>query len=119
MNSHTELTVWKKGMDLVMFVYTATSKFPDDERFNLTSQIRRSAVSIPSNVAEGYGRRSKKEFAQFLRIAYGSSAELETQLEIAYRLRILSADEHRVLNELLTEVRKMINKLLSYLSTKN
>jgi four helix bundle protein len=116
MNSHTELTVWKKGMDLVMFVYTATSKFPDDERFNLTSQIRRSAVSIPSNVAEGYGRRSKKEF---LRIAYGSSAELETQLEIAYRLRILSADEHRVLNELLTEVRKMINKLLSYLSTKN
>lgn len=98
-----------------MSVYTATSRFPGDERFNLTSQIRRSAVLIPSNAAEGYGRRSKKEFAQFLRIAYGSSAELETQLEIAYRLRLLTTDEHRFFpprNFLLK-----INKFLSYLST--
>lgn len=119
MKTHTELTVWQKGMDLVISVYTATSNFPEAERYNLTSQIRRSVVSIPSNIAEGYARRSKKEFAQFLRISYGSTAELETQLEIAYRLHLLTPDKYQALKELLTEVRKMINKLLSYLSTKN
>lgn len=119
MNSHTELTVWQKGVDLVVYVYESTSRFPSDERFNLVSQIRRSAVSIPSNIAEGYGRKSKKEFSQFLRIAYGSSAELETQIEISYRLGLLKEKEYTEIREQIITVRKMLNKLMAYLSTTN
>lgn len=119
MNSHRELIVWQKSTDLVLLVYKYTKSFPEDERFNLISQIRRSAVSIPSNIAEGYGRKSRKEFAQFLRISFGSSAELETQIEIAYRLDLLSKNNYEEVQIQITEVRKMINKLISYLRTKN
>jgi four helix bundle protein len=76
---HKDLDVWKKSMNLVVLIYDITSKFPSDERFGLTSQMRRAAVSIPSNIAEGAARKGDKEFIQFLMIALGSLSELETQ----------------------------------------
>ncbi|UKM63633.1 four helix bundle protein [Flavobacteriaceae bacterium GSB9] len=91
---HKELDVWKYGMDLVELIYKVTSAFPDDERFGLTSQMRRAAISIPSNIAEGCGRKSDKELIQFLSIALGSVAELETQYLIAVRLNYIVTDSN-------------------------
>ena len=88
MNNLKELKIWNKAIDLTVAVYKATSSFPSDERFGLISQSRRSAVSIPSNIAEGAGRNSKKEFSNFLGIANGSSYELQTQLVISNRLSL-------------------------------
>lgn len=98
-------------------VYRITRTFPDAERYNLSSQIRRSAVSIPSNIAEGHGRKTDRDFAQFLRVAFGSSSELETQLLIALRLKLLSKTEYDEVIELLTHVRKMLSSLIA--KTKN
>jgi four helix bundle protein len=84
--SYRDLTVWQKAIELVIKIYALTDKFPTEERFGLTSQMRRAAVSIPSNIAEGNFRRSTKDYVQFLKIAFGSGAELETQLEIIKRL---------------------------------
>lgn len=101
MNNLKELKIWNKAIDLTVDVYKATSTFPADERFGLISQSRRSAVSIPSNIAEGAGRNSKKEFANFLGIANGSSYELQTQLVISNRLELLNDD---LLNDLLKQI---------------
>jgi len=108
MKTHKDLNVWKKAMDLVVFVYQATSPFPDSERFGLTNQIRRSVVSIPSNIAEGAARTSDKEFLHFLSIALGSLAELETQLIIANRLKYISDTILETCDIELTSIRKMI-----------
>ena len=83
MRPHEKLEVWKRAVDLVTSIYAATKKVPSDERFGLTSQIRRAAVSIPANIAEGAARQSTKEFLQFISIAQGSSSEVETELLIA------------------------------------
>ena len=101
MNNLKELKIWNKAIDLAVDVYKATSTFPTDERFGLTSQSRRAAVSIPSNIAEGAGRNSVKEFNNFLGIANGSSYELQTQLVIANKLAIL---ESEILNPLLDQI---------------
>ncbi|HVW16178.1 MAG TPA: four helix bundle protein [Mucilaginibacter sp.] len=101
MHNLKELKIWNKAIDLTVDVYKATADFPSDERFGLVSQSRRSAVSIPSNIAEGAGRNSKKEFSNFLGIANGSSYELQTQLVISNRLNLLG-DE--VLNNLLGQI---------------
>ncbi len=101
-----------KNIDLCEIVYKITENFPKNEVYGLTSQIRRCSVSIPSNIAEGQKRFSKKEFAQFLRIAYASGAELETQLIIARRLNFIEDKEYEESNELLQEIMKMLNKLL-------
>jgi len=101
MNNLKELKIWNKAIDLAVDVYKATSTFPNDERFGLTSQSRRSAISIPSNIAEGAGRNSIKEFNHFLGIANGSSYELQTQLVIANRLAIL---ESEILDPLLAQI---------------
>ncbi len=90
--SYRELVAWQKAMDLVTDVYSATREFPREEIYGLTAQLRRAAVSIPSNIAEGQGRRSPREFIQFLRIARGSLMELETQIMIAARLSYLEKD---------------------------
>ena len=82
---HEKLDAWNRGIDLVLAVYRATDNFPKEERFGLTSQMRRAAVSIPANIAEGAARRTSKEFAYFLSNAQGSTSELETELLIAYR----------------------------------
>jgi four helix bundle protein len=86
MRPHHNLEAWSKSVDLVIDVYKGTEKFPKEERFGLTSQIRRAAVSIPANIAEGAGRHSQKEFAYFLSNSQGSASELETELIIARRL---------------------------------
>src|ERR1700722_4011357 len=101
MHNLKELKIWNKAIDLSVDVYKATANFPSDERFGLTSQSRRAAVSIPSNIAEGAGRNSKKEFNNFLGIANGSSYELQTQLIISNRLDLLNGD---LLNDLLNQV---------------
>ena len=101
MNNLKELKIWSKSIDLAVDVYKATSDFPVDERFGLTSQSRRAAVSVSSNIAEGAGRNSIKEFNNFLGIANGSSYELQTQLVIANRLDFLTLE---TLNPLLTQI---------------
>lgn len=99
-------------MSLVEVVYKRTLQFPKSEVFCLTSQIRKSAISIPSNIAEGNARKSRAEFKRFLLIAFGSGAELETQIEIGFRLHYLSETNYYEIKNLLDEVMKMLNKLV-------
>ena len=114
MKTHKDLLVWQKAMDLVVEVYSATNKFPQSELYGLTNQIRRSAVSIPSNIAEGAARNYDKEFIQFLYISMGSLSELETQLLIASRLNYL---EPAFVNKL-EEIRKMLAGLIKNVKTR-
>src|SRR5881628_197411 len=108
--SHRDLIVWQKAMDLVTSIYRATESFPKTETYGLTSQIRRAAVSVPANIAEGQGRRLAGEYLQFLANARGSLLELDTHLEIAVRLGILSEGLHQAaLMDQLIEVRKLLN----------
>ena len=106
--SHRDLIVWQKSMKLVSLVYTFSKEFPADERYGLTSQMRRAAVSVPSNIAEGRSRSSRKDFAQFLHISLGSVAELETQIEIAKNLSFGNNQGYTACMELLGEVRRML-----------
>jgi len=116
LNSYRELTVWQKSFDLSKKIYQITTKLPRSEIYGLTSQMRRCVVSIPSNIAEGYTRGHRQEYIQFLRTAFASGAELETQLLLAKELRFINSVEYLNLNDLLTEIMKMLNKLLSVLS---
>lgn len=112
---YKELIVWQKSMTLVQEVYLLTRAFPKEEMFGLTSQIRRSAVSIPSNIAEGRSRRTRKDFSQFLAIALGSAAELETQLLIAKSLTYGDASRYSTLEIEVNEIMKILNKMISNL----
>lgn len=112
MTSYKELIVWQKSVKLSLLVYRITREFPKDELYGIVSQLRRCAVSIPSNIAEGYSRRRKMEFLQFLHVAYGSAAELETQLLISKELGYLSDRNFTEANSLLIEVMKMLNALI-------
>jgi len=116
MNNLKELKIWNKAIDLTVDVYKATSSFPSDERFGLISQSRRSAVSIPSNIAEGAGRNSKKEFSNFLGIANGSSYELQTQLVISNRLNLL---DDEILNSLLSQIDELQKMNYAFQQTLN
>src|SRR3989339_467371 len=109
--SYRELEVWKLSIDFVKKVYQVTHNFPDSEKFGLINQIRRAAVSIPSNIAEGQGRNSTKEFRQFLAISLGSLAELETQLIIAKEIEYLTQNGLDALLTPLDRIRKMIKGL--------
>lgn len=113
--SYRDLVVWQKSMDLVVAVYQLTRQFPKEELYALTNQIRRAAVSIPSNVAEGQARQSTAEFRSFLSIARGSLAEVETQLLIALRLGYLRQDQLDWVMPLHDEVSKMIPSLMKSL----
>ena len=108
---YRQLEVWKKAMDFDEVVYSITREFPDDERYGLTSQIRRAAVSIPSNIAEGYGRKSDGDYSRFLSIAQGSLAEVETQLILAVRLKFLAREETVPVWESLQEIARMLTGL--------
>ena len=109
---YRDLVAWQKAMTLAEAVYRETAVFPIDERYGLTSQMRRAAVSIPSNIAEGQGRRSSDhEFVRFLGIALGSVCELETQLELAERLQMLGSDSAARLRLLVDEVGRIIGGL--------
>lgn len=110
--TYKELIVWKKSMELVGEIYLLTEKFPKIEIYGIISQMRRSAVSIPSNIAEGYGRKSQKEYSQFYSIAYGSALELETQLIISKNLKFTKDQEFTKSEPLLTEVLKMLSSML-------
>lgn len=107
MHKYKELKLWQKSIELVTVVYSLTRNFPQVEKFGLVSQINRSAVSIPSNIAEGAGSNSDKEFVRFLAFAHGSSYELETQLIISHNLGYISIDELSRLSEQLVELQKM------------
>lgn len=111
MNDYRELIVWQKSMDVVEDVYRFTEKFPRVEIYGIVSQVRRAAVSIPSNIAEGSKRGSKKEYRKFVLIAYGSCVELKTQMEIARRLGFLEQDLFYCIWEKMEEIDKMLNAL--------
>lgn len=111
-NSYKDLIVWQKAKSLAIAVYELTEKYPQSELYGLTSQMRRCAVSIPSNIAEGRRRGSKKDFCQFLRIAYGSGAELETQVEISKALPFGKNLDFSKVDSLLEEVMKMLNSMI-------
>src|SRR5271167_4356127 len=114
-SSYKDLVVWKKSMALVTEVYAATARFPREESFGLTSQLRRSAVSVPSNIAEGQGRATKGEFVQFLAHARGSLFELETQVLIAGELGYLPSECQGRLGEKVQEIARILNGLLTSL----
>lgn len=107
MHNFKELKIWQNSKNLVIDIYKRTENFPKEEIFSLTNQIRRSAISIPSNIAEGCGRNSDKDLIRFLDIANGSSFELETQLIIAHELDFLDKKNFEYLDEKLSEIQKM------------
>ena len=113
---YQELIVWQKAMNLVEEVYSVTRSFPREEVYSLTSQLRRAAVSIPSNVAEGQGRRTTADFLRHLSNAYGSLLEVETQLLIAARLRYLTDGKCREVMNIAAEVGRLLNGLMSSLA---
>ena len=115
--SYQDLEVWKLSIALVKEIYLITEKFPKSESYGLTNQIRRAAVSIPSNIAEGQGRNSSKEFRQFLSIALGSVAETETQLIIAKEINFLRNDELEPLLVTVDRIRKMLKGLSKSIRT--
>src|SRR6266487_2134871 len=108
MRPHEKLDVWNKSIELVIAVYKNTDPFPKDERFGLTSQLRRAAVSIPANIAEGAGRKSPKEFTYFLSNAQGSASEVETELLIAHRLNYLTEANYLSLRATQDDLGKML-----------
>jgi four helix bundle protein len=111
--SYKDLVVWQKSMDLVTAIYSATAGFPKEEQFGLTSQVRRAAVSIPSNIAEGQGRLSEKEFRYLLGQSRGSLMEVKTQLQIAQNLGYLESAKTNVLLKACAEVGRILNGLLA------
>lgn len=113
--SYRDLIVWKKSMELVVVIYKLTEKFPKTEIYGLTSQMRRAAVSIPSNIAEGRRRGTRKDFRNFIITAYGSESELETQIEIAKRLSLCEISEFKNIDVLISEVMKMLNRFITSL----
>jgi four helix bundle protein len=115
--SYRDLVVWQKAMDLVERVYLVTRAFPREEVYGLTSQLRRSSVSIPSNIAEGQSRMTSGEFIQFLGIARGPLAEVETQLILAQRLDYLTMDSSKSLLDLGSDIGRLLNGLLRSLTT--
>ncbi len=116
--SYQDLLAWQKAMDLVTQVYRLSHKFPREEIFALTGQLRRAAVSVPSNIAEGQGRSSRKEFLYFLGNAKGSMAEVETQILIARNLGYIGDEDLSVLLNLSSEVGRILNGLLTSLREK-
>ena len=115
MDSYQQLTVWQKAMDLTTSVYELTASFPKEERYSLVDQMRRAAISIPSNIAEGKGRKSQNDFKHFLSIARGSVNELETQILLSERLSYTDKEKSDKIIGLADEVGKMINGLINSL----
>jgi len=111
-----ELTVWQKAHELVIEIYRGSSRFPADERFGLTVQLRRAAASIGSNIAEGCGRGSDKDFSRFLSIAAGSASEVEYQLLLAHDLGYLTEKDYRSLDASVNEVKRILNSFIQSLT---
>ena len=116
--SFRDLIVWQKAMVLVTEIYGITKNFPKDEIYGLTSQIRRSAISVPSNIAEGYGRNSTLDYTRFLQIARGSLYELQTQLEIAANIDYLQSAQYEEITHAINEIERMLNSMIKKLYKK-
>lgn len=114
---YKDLVVWQRSMELVKEIYLLVRKLPKEETYALSDQMRRAAVSIPSNIAEGYGRKSKTEYIRFLDIARGSQYELETQIQICVMLGLLSEKDTEKAFALISEVGKMLNVLINKLQS--
>ena len=112
-SSYKNLIVWQKAIDIVELVYLITDQFPKSEMYGLASQMRRCAVSIASNIAEGYRLNGQKEKLRFLSISFGSGAELETQIIISKRLDFVPTEQYNILDALLEEVMRMLNKMVN------
>ena len=115
LSDYKQLTVWQKSMDLVVEIYALVKLLPKEELYALSDQMRRAVVSIPSNISEGLGRNSDKEFVQFLSVSRGSLWELETQLEVCERLNYIDNSKTSKARNLITEISKMINSLANSL----
>jgi four helix bundle protein len=115
---HKKLDAWKLSMELVLDVYQTTAKFPSQEKYSLIDQIRRATISIPSNIAEGAARQTKKEFTNYLHIAQGSLSELDTQIELAKRLGFLDGESWRILDQRMVRIDKTISGLIHHLTKK-
>ena len=113
METHRDLRVWQQSIDFVSSIYLMTRSLPKEELFGLASQMRRAAVSVPSNIAEGYARGTDKEKIHFLRISSGSMSELETQLTLCLKLGYISQEEYNTTSEKLVSVWKQLNALIS------
>ncbi len=116
MKNHKDLEVWNQSIDLVTTLYKSTKGFPKDEKFGLTTQVRRSAISIPSNIAEGASRQGNKEYVHFLYVAIGSANELDTQLIIANRLGFIQSVDYEL--DSIRIIRMKLYKLIAYLKNK-
>jgi len=114
-NSYQDLDVWKKAMELVMDIYKVTQTFPKEELYGLANQLRRASVSVPANIAEGWGRGTTKEYIQFLRIARGSLLEVETLMTIAHNLGYVNAQDQDPILQKILEISKMMNALINSL----
>ncbi|MFV5697557.1 four helix bundle protein [Flavobacterium sp. ZT3R17] len=119
MSNFRNLLVWQKSMSLTTKIYNSTKKFPKEEIFGLTSQIRRCSISIPSNIAEGFGRDSNKEYLRFLNISIGSLFEMQTQLEIAKNIQYLDEEEFNNLYENSREIERMLVSFISKIKDRN
>ena len=113
--SYKELKIWQKSRELVKVTYIESGKFPRSELYGLTSQVRRASISVPSNIAEGYGRNYTKDYARFLQIARGSLFEMQTQLQIAVNLDFIQDKDLEEIKNLSTEIEKMLNVLIKKL----
>jgi len=113
---HKKLEAWKQSMDLVVEIYKATEQLPKQEIYGLTNQVRRAAVSIPCNIAEGAARQTKKEFTNYLHIAQGSLSELDTQIELARRLGFLDDESWRIHDKRMERIDKTISGLIHHLT---
>ena len=112
MGTYKDLTVWQKSIILARRIYEITTRYPSDEKFGLVSQVRRCAVSIPSNIAEGYGREGEREHSHFLFISLGSSNELETQMILSHDFQYVDEDSYQEIMNLNSEVNKMFSSLI-------
>ncbi len=117
-NSYRNLIVWQKSVALVTDIYTLTKSFPQEEKFGIVSQLNRASVSIPSNIAEGWGRESSKNYLQFLRISRGSLMETETLLEISKNLNYINEREFKVISDNIEEVSKILQGLIKSIQQK-
>ncbi|MBI3813726.1 MAG: four helix bundle protein [Nitrospinae bacterium] len=119
LKNYKDLKVWQKSYQLCLDIYKITKDFPLEEKYGLTSQIRRSAVSIPSNIAEGYGRKTTLEYIHSLYIAYGSNCELDTQIQLSFDLGYIKTEDIKKLRENIGEVERMLKALIKSLEGKD
>jgi four helix bundle protein len=119
LKNYKDLKVWQKAYELCITIYQITKHFPKEEQYGLTSQIRRSAVLVPSNIAEGYGRKTTQEYMQSLYIAYGSHCELETQIMISKDLGYIKSDDFQELQQDIGDVERMLKALIKSLQNKH